>query len=71
MLNKIAVNITQPLDPSGGERLRKSLLALPGVKQVNFARSGRVEVYYDGTEARAGSLMTVIRAHGLRTGFNK
>ena len=71
MLNKIAINVTQPIDGSGGERLRKSLLALPGVKLVTFAYPGRVEVHYDGAETKAGSLMTVIRAHGLRTGFKK
>lgn len=69
MLNKIAINVTQPLDGSGGERLRKSLLALPGVKQVTIAYPGRVEVHYDAAVTRAGNLMTVIRAHGLRTGL--
>jgi len=71
MLSKIAINVTQPLTGSGGERLRKSLLALPGVKQVTFAHPGRVEVHYDGDQTRAGSLLTILRAHGLKTGFKK
>ncbi|HUW64257.1 MAG TPA: hypothetical protein VMW83_06130 [Spirochaetia bacterium] len=69
MLNTVAINVTQPLDGRTGERLRQSLVALPGVKKVTIAYPSRVEVQYDAAETRAGSLMTVIRAHGLRTGL--
>ena len=67
MLTKIGINIETVLDGHAGERLRRLLLALPGVKQVTVAYPHRVEVQYDGALIRASSLMAVIRGQGLRT----
>ncbi|HUW63147.1 MAG TPA: hypothetical protein VMW83_00320 [Spirochaetia bacterium] len=69
MLNTVAINVPQPLGGRSGERLRQSLVTLPGVKKVTVTYPSRVEVQYDSTETRAGNLMMVIRAHGLRTGL--
>lgn len=71
MLNTVSINVTQFLDPRSGERIRQSLISLPGVKMVTIAYPNRVEVSYDPDLTRAGSLMTVIRAQGLRTAVKK
>jgi|GEM_PF-2310654 len=67
MLTKIGINVETALDGPAGERLRRLLLALPGVKQVIIHYPHRVEVQYDGALTRASGLMAVIRGQGLRT----
>jgi len=64
MISKISVNTRGALHGRAGEMLRRSLLAVPGVKQVTVTRPDRVEVQYDEAATGAGALMSVIRAHG-------
>jgi len=68
MISKIAVNTKGALHGRAGETLRRSLLAVPGVRQVTVSHPGRVEVHYDGAATGAGALMSVIRAHGTCAG---
>lgn len=66
MLRMISVNTTRSLQGCAGERLRRSIMTMPGVKRVSIAYPNKVEVHYDLGDAEAGRLMTAIRALGMR-----
>ncbi|HUW64260.1 MAG TPA: hypothetical protein VMW83_06145 [Spirochaetia bacterium] len=67
MLSKITVNTTAALHGKSGERLRRSIMTMPGVQQVTITYPKQVEVHFDGSETGAGHLITAIRALSMRT----
>jgi len=69
MLSKVTVNTQRTLDGRKREALRRSLAAIPGVRQVTLSQPNRVEVHYDAEKTQAGRLMTVIRAFAGTVGL--
>lgn len=63
MITRIAVNVGPALDKRTAQRLKNSLVAMPGVKQVTIAYPNRVEVYYDQAETSASKFLAVIKTH--------
>jgi len=52
--------------PEKTEKLRSSVLAVKGVKEIRFIGSNKVSVTYDPTKVVPSVLTSIMIAHGLK-----
>jgi len=65
MVTKLAVKVGPVLDQRTTWLLRRSLTAMPGVRQVVITHPDRVEIYYDQTRINASKFLAAIKARGM------